>query len=371
MPPAQVRATELDAMRTLAVVLMAGSHVTRIIKSSARDAWCAPALLSDPLIQGLFMSLVGASLAWSWQNAQARGLDRGAWLRARLRRAGLVYLVGVLLFLFDKGAQLPWLFLAPGILADIALAIVLFSLVASSRRPVLGALSLSALGYGALALLTATGTEIMLPPINAANAPLLPNTAITGIGLAAGIGLVRGDRRLLAGLGLGGLLLLGGALSQASPAALLGDELGRSFSTIVYRGEGHGLQNTWGMITGAELTDNAVEYFNPTLAGQPFVLGMLVVLWLLFRALRPVLCRVEGWLLLPGRHSLGVYVFHLLLVGLPVAVVGRSKPLRELWIANGYMLFVLVAVWAFSAVRQWQGRRRSAGLPGGPRATRW
>ncbi|MCK6506456.1 heparan-alpha-glucosaminide N-acetyltransferase domain-containing protein [Myxococcota bacterium] len=342
------RALELDAMRTLAIVLMAASHVTRIIKPSVRDAWCAPSLLMDPLIQGMFMGLVGASLAWSWRGAQARGMDRAAWLRARSRRAAQVYLVGVLLFFFDKGAQLPWLFLTPGILADIALAIVVFSFVASSRRPVLGALALTAAGYAAFAWLTVTGVELRIPPINAANAPLLPNTLISGLGLAAGIGLVEGRRGLLAGLGLGGLLLLAASLATASPAALLGDELGRSFSTIVYRGDGMGLQNTWGMLTGAELADNEIEYFNPTLRGQPFVLGMLVVLWLGFRALRPLLARVESWLFLPGRESLGVYVFHLLLVGLPVAVMGRAKPLREEGIANAYMLFVLVAIWGFS-----------------------
>jgi len=361
--PPPGRAVELDGMRTIAIIAMAASHVSRTIRHSIRPDWCAPALLLDPFIQALFMALVGASLAWSWHNAMARGTDRGTWLRGRLRRAGQVYLFGVLLFLFDKGLQLPWIVIAPGILADIALAIVAYGVIASSRRPVLGALLLSAAGYGLLAVLDARGLTV--PPLNAANAPLVPNFAITGLGLAAGIGLLRDDRRLLSALGLLGLAGAAWLLRDHSVAELLDSPFGRTENDMTYLGRSHGLANTWGLLTGAELRPHTVTYFNPALRAQPFVLGAVVATWLLLRLLRPLIERVQGWLFVIGRHSLGVYVFHLALVGLPVAVLGRSKPLRTTLAANSWMLFVLLACYAFAGVRHWQLARRRAQRAGG------
>ncbi|NOY26581.1 MAG: DUF1624 domain-containing protein [Oligoflexia bacterium] len=352
------RSVELDAMRTLALILMAASHVTRIVLGSARGWWCAPSLLLDPLTQGMFMGLVGASLAWSWSNAQRRGTQRGPWLRARARRALEIYLVGVLLFLFDKGTQIPWLFVAPGILADIALAIVVYSVTASSRRPVLWTLVLSLCGYGLMAWLEWPGVDLFVAPVNAGNAPLLPNVALSGFGLLAGLGLVRRDRWLLGGLAVPSLLGAAAMLSQHSFSQLLGDELGRTFSSVTYVGGHDGLSNTWAMLTGGTLVPDRVEYFTPSLASQPLVLGSLVAIYLAFRVLRPVLNRLSETVLLPGRYSLGAYVFHLALVGLPVVIIGRAKPLRSAVAGNISMVLILVGIFGYSAVREWQTRRR-------------
>jgi len=361
--PLGLRSPELDAMRTLAIILMAASHVTRIVWGQVRGWWCAPALLLDPLTQALFMGLAGASLAWSWSNAQHRGVDRGPWLRARWRRAFEIYLVGVLIFFFDKGTQLPWLFVAPGILADIALCIVVYAFAASSRRPVLWTVALTLLAYAAMAALQWSGHEIPLPAVNAGNAALLPNVALAGFGLVAGIGLLHRRRGLLAALavvGLGGAALM---LSQHSLPALLGDEVGRTFSTTTYFGRADGLSNTWAMLNGAELVPDDVEYFNPSLTGQPLVLGLLVAIYLGLRLIRPSLSRVTHSLLLPGRYSLGAYVFHLALAGLPVIIIGRGKPLRTPLLGNAYMVLVLVGIYAYSWLREWSTRRRARADP--------
>jgi len=348
-------------MRTLAILLMAASHVVRIIAHSGRGAWCRVVLDLDPTTQGLFMTLVGASLAWSWKSAQARGLGRGAWLRARARRAAEVYAVGVLIFFFEKGLQWPWTLVAPGILADIALAIIGLSVVASSRRPVLGALALAALGYGLLGFLEHQGLQITLPPLNAANAPLLPNVALAACGLAAGVALVRGDRRLLAGLGLAALGAATLAVSAHGFWPLLTDGLGRSTSIIRYWGDADGVSATWAMLRGQALPVGTVEYFNPTLAGQPLILGMVAATWLLLRGLRPLLARVERVALLPGRYSLGAYIFHLVLVSLPVVITGQSHPLRTPLTANLFLAAIYAAIWGYAVFRQWQvGRRRAA-----------
>lgn len=351
------RAVELDGLRTLAIVAMIATHLTRLISGPVRGPWCAPSLLLDPLIQALFMGLAGASLAWSWQGAQRKGLPRGTWLRARARRAGEVYLVGVALFFFDKGPQLPHLFLAPGILAAIALAILLLAPIASSRHPVAGSLALAALGYGAMALLAPT--PIVLPPINAGNAALLPNVPMACLGLAAGVGLVKGDRRLLVGMALP-LLGAGSWLAwQHGPSDLLGYEVGRVTSMVSYRGKSHGLDIALDMLRGEALVERPVEYFNSSLIAQPFVLGLVVVLFLLLRLTRPLWQRAATLLFLPGRASLTAYVLHLLLLGLLVAATGKTKPLTVPWAGEAVFVAVLALVYlAAAAIERWSRRKR-------------
>lgn len=355
------RSPELDGMRTIAILLMATSHFTRTVKSTARSFWGEPALLLDPYIQALFMGLVGASLAWSWHGAQARGMGRGPWMRARGRRALQVYGIGVALFFFDKGLQLPWVFISPGILADIALGIVVYGTLASSRRPIAWTLGLTGLGYAALFLLERQG--LSLPVLNGGNAPLLPNTLSIGVGLLFGIGLLRGDRRIL--LPLAGLALGAGALVLARHGlvALLDGPLGRTEDSLVFQGTAFGLANTWGILTGAELEPHPVVYFNPTLLGQPLVLGMVVATWGLLRLLRPLLAPVSRGLFLPGRYSLGIYVFHLVVVGLPVLIMGRSKPWRTEPTAWVGLIGLLLCCYAYAAFRQWQVRRAGRVAP--------
>lgn len=349
------RSLELDGLRTIAIIAMALSHVTRTIRSKVRSAWCEPSLLLDPYIQALFLGLVGASLVWSWSNAQARGWTRAQWLGSRARRAGQVYLVGVLIFFFDKGAQVPYIVIAPGILATIGLAILVYAPVASSRRPMTWALVVSGLGYAVEGWLEHQG--IFFAPVNMANAPMLPNAAVTGLGLVAGLALLRGDRRVLGALAT--LALAGGALllSRYTPAELLDTPFGRTEHDISYRGGSHGLANTWAMITGtAELDDTT--YFNPTVAAQPFVLGMIAATWILLRLLRPLLERVHRWLFLVGRHSLQVYVFHLALVGLPTVIQGRAKPWRQTWTGNLWAVAVILLCYLFAWLWQRRQQRR-------------
>ncbi len=353
------RAEELDGLRTLAILAMVATHLTRLISGPVRGPWCAPSLLLDPLIQALFMGLAGASLAWSWRGAQRRGQARGTWLRARARRAGEVYLVGVVLFFFDKGPQLPHLFLAPGILAAIALSIVVLAPIASSRHPVAGALSLAALGYGAMAALGPT--PIALPPITAGNAALLPNVPLACLGLAAGVGLLRGDRRLLAAMSLPALVWGGWLALQHGPAALLGYEVGRVTSTVSYRGKSHGLDIALDMLQGAELAERPVEYFNSSLVAQPFVLGLVVLLYLLLRLSRPLWQRGAALLFLPGRASLTSYVLHLLLLGLLVAATGKAKPLTVPWAGEAVYIAVLALVYLAAALNErWMHRKKRA-----------
>jgi uncharacterized membrane protein len=350
------RATELDGLRTLAILAMIATHLTRLISGPVRGPWCAPSLLLDPLIQALFMGLAGASLAWSWQGAQRAGTSRESWLRSRARRAGEVYLVGVALFFFDKGPQLPHLLLAPGILAAIALSILILAPVASSRHPVAGALGLAALGYAAMAVLAPT--PIALPPITAGNAALLPNVPLACLGLAAGIGLLRGDRRVLAGMALPTLALGGWLALRHGPSELLGYGLGRVTSTVDYQGRSHGLAIALDMIRGEPLAVRPVEYFNSSLYAQPFVLALVVALYLLLRLSRPLWQRAAPLLFLPGRASLTSYVLHLLLLGLLVAASGKAKPLTVPWAGEAVFIVVLALVYLAAALQERRSRVR-------------
>lgn len=351
------RVPELDGLRTLAFLAMVATHGARLIEPSTRGPWCAVALLLDPLIQALFMGLVGASLPWSWSAAQGRGLDRPRWLRARARRAGQVYLVGVLLFFFDKGPQLPYLLLAPGILADIALAILLLSPLAAGRFAVPGSLGLAGALYLAQAAMARWELFVPLPPINAGNAAWLPNLPMAALGLAAGRLLHDGQHRRLM-LAVSPLLLAGLCLAiRYGPAALLGYEQGRVTSTVVYQGRGHGAGIALAMLRGEALAGRGVEYFNSTLLAQPFVLSLAVLLFLALRGSRRLWRRAEGWLFLPGRHSLMAYALHLALLGLPVAALGRARPFQAPGQGEVWLLGVVLIVWIVAAATErWRGQ---------------
>ena len=107
--PAPRRDTILDAMRSLAILLMAMSHVARLVEDDARPLWGALSLLVEPYTQALFLGLVGASLVHSRQAAVRRGDPAGAWAGARLKRMLQLFLLsGVVFFLERERRRAGW-----------------------------------------------------------------------------------------------------------------------------------------------------------------------------------------------------------------------------------------------------------------------
>lgn len=356
-PSRLARDSVVDALRSLAIVMMAMSHTARIIDKDVRPLWGEWILIFDPWPQCLFLGLVGASLVLSLDAHRKRGTP-GSWALGRLKRAGELYLLSMLLFFFDRGLQCPDLFTASGILADIALAVVIFTPVAQLERPLLGATALTGLLLAFSLWLHGSGAEIFW--INTANAPIFPNIVWTGIGLVAFQALHEGRRGILALLAGLSVLLSGLLLTRHGFVELLTTPVGRDEAKTFYLGRSHGLGNTWDLIRGEELRRRGVTYFNPTVLSMPISALLTTGSYLLFRAVEPALDKVRSNVLLIGRYSLGVYVFHLLVLVIPVMIAGKSRPLESSAAAWGFMAGLLALCWGYAFVRHGMVKRKRA-----------
>lgn len=366
MAPRQ-RDPVLDAMRSLAILLMAMSHVTRLVPKDLRPAWGPLSLLIEPYTQALFLGLVGASLVHSREGALRRGEGGWTWARARLKRMGQLYALSVVVFFLERGPQWPDGLLSTGILALIAGAIAIFTATVAAPRPLLTTAVVTG-GLCALAGgLDAAGIEVLA--VNAGNGPLLPTALYAGLGATAVLAWSRWGRKAAVALVVLALALVGGSLLVAPFTELLTEPLGRTLHTLELRGRGNGFTITADLLSGAELKPKRPSYFNPRPTLVPLVSGMVVLTYVALAPLRPLWERVARRALSIGRYSLGTYLFHLLLVAIPVLALGTSKPLSHPAAAWGYFAFVVAACYGFAHLRMWQDARakaaRSATAPPG------
>ena len=356
--PAPRRDTILDAMRSLAILLMAMSHVARLVEDDARPLWGALSLLVEPYTQALFLGLVGASLVHSRQAAVRRGDPAGAWAGARLKRMLQLFLLSGGVFFLERGPQWPHGLLSTGILALIASAIAIFTGTVAARRPLWTTGLVTAALCTLAGVLDATGTTVLA--VNAGNGPLLPTALYCGLGATAVLAWSRWGRPAALALVLLGAACIGGSLWVAPFEDLMTAPLGRTSHTLVFQGRGDGLRITRDLLEGTPLRPRKASYFNPRPTLVPLVFGMVVLTYVVLAPMRALWDRIARHALAIGRYSLGSYLFHLLLIAIPVLVAGK-RPLDTPALAWGYYAFVVIGCYAYAHVRMWQdGRKRAA-----------
>ncbi len=362
MSSSLARDSVVDALRSLAIVMMVMSHAARVIVHDVRPAWSTGALDLDCWIQALFLGLSGASLHLSHRASQARGHDGRSWMRARLRRVVELMLLGSVLFFANFGPQWPVGVAGASILHTIGVGILVFAPVVLLRHSLLAAGLLT----GALLGLTAglEAAELSVHWLNGGKSTLLPNIAWTGVGFVFARALDEGRRPLLWALSVGIVVMGIAAITTWGLRELLVAPMGRIRSPLEFQGRGAGPAIAWAMITGAELTPRRVVAFRPTLLSMTASALLTLGSFHLFGALRPVLDRVQNSVLLIGRYALGVYVLHLIVLALVVLVAGRSRPVDSLagvWVFHAGILGVC---WAYAGMRHWQRLRRRAARSG-------
>jgi len=355
--PTPTRDPVIDALRTVAILLMAGSHIARIVDKDVRPAWLWQALDMDPLTQALFLGLAGASLIMSLEAAKAREQEAG-WVGARTRRVGELWLLSALLFFFDRGLQWPDIATASGILSAIAVSILVFTPLAGLKRPLIPTAVVTAAMLGFSVWLDLSGTEMYW--INTGAAPLFPNMVWTGVGVMVVAAMRDGQRWVPWSLGTLAAVAGAATLWRYGYTELMTEPLGRREFPITYQGRSHGLANTWALIQGEELRRTKVTYFDPTTIGMPLVAAQVVLLTVVFRRIEPLLDRVRSTLLLPGRYSLGVYVVHLAIIAVPVALIGEKRPVDSNLAAWAFSALVFAGCWAYAAGRHRMVKRARA-----------
>lgn len=342
------RDVALDGLRTLAVLLMIASHTTRLVAWDARREWSRLSLLIEPLTASLFLMLVGASLAHSWRGARARGLERRAWLRKQALRALALWAVSCLFYSLEDGFRFPDAVTMSGILATIAYAIVLCSLLVSRERPI-PYLVFAFAGLMALDVwMDRNGVRIFI--LNAGNSPLLPLLTFAALGSLGALALEarRGGRVARAAMVACALLALGLVLWKYSFQEVFSKPIGRYETARIFA-----------VGSGDAVREKRIPYYNLRPILFPVIVSLTVLLYAALALLRPWLERSARFLFPMGRHSLDVYVLHLFLLALLV-LRGGKRPLSETWQGDAVVLGVtgLCYAWALGRDR-FPLRRRS------------
>ena len=357
-PNVPSRDAALDATRTVAIWLMVACHAARLIPRSTRPDWLVNAMLIEPLCQALFMAMVGTSMVYSMRIAHRHG--QTGWTQRLIRRAAELFAIGVAIFFVQRGWQWPWTLTGHGILLAISIAMIasLPVVLLGRHRPSRGLMAalVTTVVLGAAASWM-DHIDLRIPVLNAGNGALLPFTVLTGFGIIAAHILL--DHRRKAQLGLLAILAAGAALTlhQHGFTAAFSKPLGRHSFPMDFWIANDGFSQIYKILTGQRLEAYEARYytFRPVLI--PILMAMIAGIYTLARLLGPVTHRLNPlWLV--GRHSLSVYVLHLILLAVPVIVIGKNKPWSEPWQANLTFGVVLALCYAYAALKTNRRRRK-------------
>lgn len=390
-PGPTLRDPVLDALRTLAVLLMIASHTTRLIAWDERRDWSRWSLIIEPFTASLFLILVGASLVQSREKARRSGAAPPAWLRRQAIRAGALWALSIVFYTVSEGFQFPDAIFLSGILCTIAYTSLAGSLLLITPRP---ALSLALLaGAMTSAYVWLDLRELRLFVLSAGNSPLLPLSLFGVLGALATLGLATRRRWLNALLVAAAVAAMAVLLSRHSFVAIFTKPLGRYETARVFTkhqaapaGEDTG---SAGERTGpagekeatgvpgappavAAKVEKTIPYYNLRLLLFPAILSLTVLIYALLAAMRPIFRRggsypasgPAAWLFRLGRRSLDVYILHLALLAILVTVGGK-RPLKETWQGDAVYLGVIALCYLWVWGRDIQAARRRPASPAG------
>ena len=293
----------------------------------------------EPLCQALFMTMVGVSMLYSLN--LTRKPER--WNRSQFRRAGELYAIGFVFFIVQYGIQWPWMFVGHGILLSISSAIVLcVPLVRNVRFAYLTFFGLWT------TLLTLNILDIRIGFINAGNGPFMPHVILAVFGVIAGGVLMKGNRThqkwfvgIMAGFLLISLLQLDFMQYFIYPEDTSAPYGRRDYKATYEVLGSNGLEQIWGMIQGEELRSSVKTYYNYTATSIPLLMSLCTGVYLFFRTLGTLTEKMAPlWAI--GRHSLGVYILHLILISLCTIVFGSLRPFESALEIN--MAFVVIVL---------------------------
>lgn len=342
---ALLRDPVLDALRTLAVLLMVASHTTRLVVWEVRRDWSRWSLIIEPFTASLFLLLVGASVVQSWRKAQSLGVPRADWLRRQGIRFGLLWAVSIVFYSVSEGFLLPDAVLLSGILCTIGYAGMATSLLLAAPRPA-WALALAALPLvAAYAWFDLREERIFM--LNAGNSPLFPLGIFAVLG--ALLALAAGSRSRW----------LKGALVVAAAATLLALLSRHPFHELLTKPVGrYETARVFLIGPGEAKVEKSIPYYNLRVILSPAILSLAVLAYALLAALRPLLRRPSAWLFRLGRRSLDAYILHLALLAIFVTMGGR-RPLKEAWQGDAVFLGVLAVCYLWVWGRDIFASRRS------------
>ena len=294
----------------------------------------------EPLCQALFMTMVGVSMLYSLQLTKRKE----TWQGKQIWRAGELYGIGFIFFIVQYGIQWPWMFIGHGILLSISSAIILcLPLVRNVQYAYAAFLALWS------SLLTLNVMDIRIGFVNAGNGPFMPHVILSVFGvIAGGILLHNNKKHQRIFIGIMALLLVG-CLSFFDfldhftyPEDLTAPYGRRDYKATYHMSGSNGITQMWSLIQGSELTSIVKVYYNYTAISILLLMPLCTGVYLFFRSLGPLTEKLSPlWSV--GRHSLGVYILHLILVALCTVIFGSVSPFTsslEINLAFGIILAI-------------------------------
>ena len=113
----------------------------------------------------------------------------------------------------------------------------------------------------------------------------------------------------------------------------------------------NGFEQVWGMIQGKNLKTSVKEYYNYTATSIPLLMSMCTGVYLFFRALGPWTAKLSPlWSI--GRHSLGVYILHLILIALCTLVFGSMRPFENAFEINSAFLVIVLICYGYAFIKE-------------------
>ena len=286
-----------------------------------RPTWLQFSLDIEPLCQALFLGMVGVSLVYSMRIAARKG--EVSWGGRQFRRAIELYLIGMIFFLCQYGWQFPWLFIGHGILLTISIAILFWLPLVRRDIGLYVSMVIGSLLAIIAIILDLNNNQFEL--LNAGNGPVFPHIILTSFGVICAYILLDGGKthKAIFLLAITGCVIY--SFFHGNFMELFDYPFGRKDFKVSYQLAGTGPEQIWKLIAGGELPIKPKEYYNYRPGLAPMLMALCTGIYLLFKLLGPITQKLTPlWSI--GRHSLGVYILHLILVALTTIVFGSQKP---------------------------------------------
>ena len=322
-------------------------------KLPLRPFWQQFSLDIEPLCQGLFLSMVGVSLVYSMRIAKKKG--EAKWGGRQFRRAIELYLIGMLFFLVQFGWQWPWTLIGNGILLTISFSILfwlpLVRMDIGLRMSVIILSILMAIDFG----LDSQQQHIAL--LNGGNGPIFSHLLMSSFGVVCAYVLLDGGKKIKGVFlaAMAGCVIY--SLTQQSFMALFDYPIGRQDFKVTYEQAGNGLEQIWKLLTGGELVTKEKEYYNYRPAVAPMLMALCTGIYLIFKIIGPLTQKLNKiWIV--GKHSLGVYILHLILIALTTVVLGSQKPFETKLEINGYFWLVTFICYGYAFYKSHRAKKK-------------
>ena len=200
--------------------------------------------------------------------------------------------------------------------------------------------------------------DVKIGYLNAGNGPFLPHVLLSVFGLIAGGVLMSTQRKtkiiFVASMTIFAVVSLYSMdfMSYFDYPTPLSEPYGRRDYAATYQSAGsNGIDQIWTLIQGGELKPSVKEYYNYTATSVPILMALCTAIYIFFRSLGSLTSKLSPlWVV--GRHSLGVYILHLIIIALTTVIFGAMRPFENSVEIHICFFIVLLICYGYSFIKE-------------------